>query len=97
MNNLILKSFIPEIFISISLLLQLLYNTRKVTFNLNKSSLLTKEIFFQLYFILFLSLILLSNINIEGIFSNFLFLNDCASNKIKIILLVSIFFFLSFI
>jgi NADH-quinone oxidoreductase subunit N len=97
MDNLLLKSFVPEIFLSITLLLQLLYNVKKVTALKYNFPLIDKEIFFQIYFILFLTLTLLFNIKIEGIFSNFLFLNDLASSYIKIIFIFSVLFILIFI
>lgn len=97
MDNLILKAFIPEIFLSITLLLQLLYNTKKVTAFKYNFPLLDKEIFFQLYYILILTLTLLFNIKIEGIFSSFLFLNDLAASYIKIIFTFSVLLLLIFI
>ena len=97
MDNLILKAFIPEMFLSFALLLQLLYNIKKVTAFKFNFPLIDREIFFQFYFILILVLTLLFNVKIEGIFSNFLFLNDSAASYIKIIFIFSALLILIFI
>ena len=97
MDNIILKAFIPEIFLSITLLFQLLYNVKKITAFKYNFPLIEKEIFFQSYFILVLTLTLLFNIKIEGIFSNFLFLFDTAASYIKILFILSVLFILLFI
>lgn len=97
MDNLLLKAFVPEFFLSITLLLQLLFNIKKITTFKYNFPLLDKEIFFQTYYILMLTLTLLFNIKIEGIFSNFIFLNDLASSYIKIIFILSVLLILIFI
>jgi len=97
MDNLLLKAFLPEIFLSFSLLSQLLYNITKITFPKYNFSLIDKKIFFQFYYILFIVLTLLFNIKIEGIFTNFLFINDLASSYIKIIFIFSIILIFIFI
>ncbi len=90
MDNLILKSFFPELFLSIAILFQLLYNTNK-SINVKYNFIfLDKEILSQIYFILFITILLLLNINIEGSFSNFLLINDLAAIKIKIIFIVTV-------
>jgi NADH-quinone oxidoreductase subunit N len=97
MDNLIFKAFLPEIFLSFALLLQLLYNIRKITIFKYNFPIIDKEIFFQFYFVMFIVLALLFNIKIEGIFSNFLLISDLASLYIKVIFLGSIIFIFIFI
>jgi len=97
MDNLIFKAFIPEIFLSFALLSQLLYNVKKITTFKYNFPLMDKEILFQFYFILFIILTLLLNVNIEGIFSNLLLINDLAASQIKIIFIVSVIFIFIFI
>jgi 1-acyl-sn-glycerol-3-phosphate acyltransferase len=89
MDNLILKSFIPEIFLSIAILIQLLCNTNLVVNFKYNFPLIEKELFFQIYFILIIVLALLLKIRIEGIASNLLFINDLAASQIKIIFVFS--------
>lgn len=89
MDYIILNSFLPEIFFSLSILFHLLFNARlinKLDFNF---PLIDKEIFGQTFFILFCLLLLLINLKIEGFFSNFLFLNDEGSRLIKILFVLS--------
>lgn len=97
MDNLIFKAFIPELFLSFALLAQLLYNIKKTTTFKYNFPLMDKEIFFQFYFVLFIILTLLLNVNIEGIFSNFLLINDLAASQIKIIFIISIILIFVFI
>jgi hypothetical protein len=97
MDNLIFKAFIPEIFLSFSLLIQLIYNIKKTTTFKENFPLMDKEIFFQFYFILMLVLTLLLNIQIEGILSNFLFVQDTAALYLKILFIFSILLILIFI
>lgn len=89
MDSIILKSFIPEIFFSLCILLQLIFNARLVN-NLNFNfPIIDKEIFWQTFFILFCLLLLLSNLKIEGFFSTFLFLNDESGRLVKILFVFS--------
>jgi len=97
MDNIIFKAFIPEIFLSITILFQLLFNVKKVTSFRYNFPLIDKEIFFQVYYILILTLTLLFNLKIEGIFSNYLFLYDGAASYIKIIFIFLVLFILIFI
>jgi len=89
MDAVILKSFFPEIFLSLSILFQLIFNARIIN-NLNLNfPVLEKELFAQVFFILFCSLLMLLNLKIEGFFSNFLFLNDSGARLLKIIFVTS--------
>lgn len=81
-----LKSFLPEIYFSMAIFFQLIFNSRfinKVNFNF---PIVYKEIFYQIL-VVFVSLsFLYFNLKIEGFFSNFLFVNDAGSAILKIIL-----------
>jgi NADH-quinone oxidoreductase subunit N len=84
MDSLIFKSFIPEIFLSVSILVQLIYNSRfinKLGFNY---PVFDKDILGQTFFILFCVFILLFNLNINYCDSKFLFLNDESARIIKL-------------
>jgi len=89
MDAIILKSFLPEIFLSVAIFFQLLFNVRlrtKLNFNF---PVIDQELFTQTFFILFCLVMLLCNLKIEGSFSNFLFLNDEGSRCIKILFIFS--------
>ena len=89
MDSIILKSFIPEIFLSVAILFQLIFNSRLIN-NLNLNfPVIDKEVFCQTFFILFCVVALLINLKIEGFFSTFLFLNDEGGRFVKILLVVS--------
>ena len=97
MDAIILKSFIPEIFFSFCILLQLIFNVRLVN-NLNYNfPIIVKETFTQTCFILLCVFLLLFNLKIEGFFSNFILLNDNGGNLIKIILISSSLFILNIV
>jgi len=89
MDAIILKSFIPEIFLSLSILFQLIFNARLVN-NLELNfPILEKEVLAQLFFITFCLLSMFLNLKIEGFFSNFLFLNDEGTRLLKIVFVIS--------
>jgi NADH-quinone oxidoreductase subunit N len=91
MDIMILKSFIPEIFLSLCILIQLLVNARLVNTLKNNFPLLNKELYFQVFFILFCTSILILNTDIEGFFFNCLFVNDSSTKIIKLfVVLVSL-------
>ena len=97
MDAIILKSFIPEIFFSLCILLQLIFNVRLVN-NINYNfPVVVKEAFVQTFFILSCLFLLLFNMKIEGFFSNFIFLNDDGGNLIKIVIVFSCLFILAII
>lgn len=88
----ILKSFLPEIFLSLCILSQLVFNARFInnfTFNF---PVIDKEVFWQTFFILFCVLCLFANLKVEGSFSNFLFLNDEGGRVVKILFVCSCLF-----
>jgi proton-translocating NADH-quinone oxidoreductase chain N len=88
MDAIILKSFIPEIFLSLSILLQLIFNIRIINSSKFNFPILDKEIFIQVLFIIFSVFFLLYNLKIEGFFSNFLFFNNEGSRVVKIIFII---------
>jgi hypothetical protein len=97
MDAIILKSFIPEIFLSLSILLQLVFNVRLINNLRFNFPILDKEIFIQTLFVLTSLFFLLLNLKIEGFFSNFLFFNDYGTKTIKIIFILISFFALIFV
>ena len=52
MDSILLKSFIPEIFLSLSILFQLVFNARLVNSLKFNYPLIDKEVFWQTFFIL---------------------------------------------
>lgn len=89
MDLIILKSFIPEIFLSFCILSQLVFNAYLINHLRHNFPIIDKETFWQTTFILFCLLLLLINSKIEGFFSNFIFLNDSGSRYIKILFVCS--------
>ena len=84
MDVLISKSFLPEIFLSFSLLLQLIFNIKlikNIKFNLPA---IGNETYFQTIFILLCLFFLYLELNIEGFLCNFLFVNDNSTRILKI-------------
>lgn len=97
MDFLVLKSFIPEIFIVFCLLGQLVYNACLINNFSNLYPIITKEIFWQTMFILICVLCLLLNLKCEAYFFNFLFVNDIGSIYTKILVVVTCLFCLCLI
>jgi proton-translocating NADH-quinone oxidoreductase chain N len=97
MDAIILKSFIPEIFLSLSILLQLIFNVRTINNLKFNFPIIDKEMYIQTFFILFSVLFLLSNLKIEGFFSNFLFFNDKGGQVVKILFILFALFALSIV
>jgi len=94
MDAIILKSFIPEIFFSICILIQLVFNARLINDLKYNFPIIDKEVFYQTLFILLCLFLILSNVKIEGFFSNLLFLNDNGAISIKSIVVLSSLFVL---
>lgn len=97
MDFIILKSFLPEFFLSISILFQLIFNIRIIKNSFFNYPIIDKEVFYQTIFILICLLFLYYNLKIEGFFSNFLFINDESTKLIKILILLSCVFTLNII
>lgn len=86
MDTSFLKSFLPEIFFSLAIFFQLIFNSRfinKIHFNY---PIIYKESLYQILIIFFSLILIYSNLKIEGFFSNFLFVNDKGSCFLKAIL-----------
>jgi len=92
MDIITLKSFIPEIFFSLSILFQLVYNVRVVNNLKHNFPIISKEVFFQTLFILLCMVYMFNDLRLEGFLSNFLLINDQGTKFSKIIIsLISIF------
>lgn len=97
MDVIILKSFIPESFLSLSILFQLIFNIRIINNLKYNFCILDKETFGQTFFILFCLIGIYSNLKIEGFFSNFIFLNDSSTIFVKLIFVLICIFVLNII
>lgn len=95
MDTIILKSFLPEFFLSMSILFQLVYNIKLINVFKYNFPIIDKEVFYQTVFILISLFFIYSNLKIEGFFSNFLFINDESTRVMKIIMLITCLFSLS--
>lgn len=83
MNLLIVKAFIPEIFLSSCIIVQLVYNITLIK-NLDYNfPIVDKECFGQCLLILTAVLLLFFNSKIEGSFSNYLLISNLSLNLIK--------------
>jgi NADH-quinone oxidoreductase subunit N len=82
-----LKIFIPEIFLSVSILFQLFLNICTITNFRNNYPVINIETFSQCFFILFCLLPLCTNDKIEAYFFNFLFNQDLSVFFIKILII----------
>lgn len=91
------KSFLPEIFLSMSILFQLIYNIRIINNVKYNFPIIDKEVFYQTIFILVCVFLIYNNLKIESFFSNFLFVNNEATKIIKMIVLVICFLTLNII
>jgi NADH-quinone oxidoreductase subunit N len=89
MDAIILKSFFPEIFLSLSILFQLMFNARLINNLQFNFPLINKEVFWQTFFILFCLFCLLTNLKVEGFLANFLLLNDESGRVVKILFILS--------
>jgi len=89
MDLILFTSFIPEIFLSLCILFQLVFNAFIVNNLKNNFPIIDKEAFSQTTFILICVLLLIFNNRIEGFFSNFLFLNDISTQYTKLLFLLS--------
>jgi len=89
MDLVLLQSFIPEIFLSLCILSQLVFNAYLIN-NLNLNfPVIDKETLSQTFFFLTCLFLLLLNSKIEGCFSNFLFINDNGSRLVKLLFVFS--------
>jgi proton-translocating NADH-quinone oxidoreductase chain N len=78
----------PESFLSIAILFQLVFNIKVINNLKYNFPLIDKEVFYQTLFVLLSLIFIYSNLKIEGFFSNFLFVNDESTRVIKILILM---------
>jgi NADH-quinone oxidoreductase subunit N len=88
MDGVILKSFFPEIFLSLALLFQLVVNSRLVNNLKNNYPVITNELYYQILFILICVGLLLYNTEIDGEFANCVFTNDLGIRSLKLVIIV---------
>ena len=92
MDGITLKSFVPEIFLSLTILLNLILNIILINNLRFNYPLINREIFIQCFFILICLFFLVLNNKIEGYLFNFLFVNNLSIKIVKLLLiLISIF------
>ena len=84
MDVFIFKAFWPELFLSLSIIFLLLFDSQLINNLKFQFPILENEIFFQIYTILFYVFLLILNNEILGYDSNLFFLNDLTSQKVKI-------------
>ena len=87
MNTILFKTFIPEIFFSLSILVQIIINSNLINNYKVNFPVINKEIFSQIFFILVSVFFLFINLKIEYISYNFFFSNTLSEYYIKIIFL----------
>lgn len=86
MDPVLFKSYFPELFLSIAIFLQILYNIHLVNNFKYNFPVLDLEVFTQIFFIVVSLLLLFLKIKILGFFPNLVFINDNSSKIIKILL-----------
>jgi len=86
MDPVLFKSYFPELFLSIAIFLQILYNIHLVNNFKYNFPVLDFEVITQIIFIVVSLLLLFLKIKILGFFSNLVFINDNSSKIIKILL-----------
>jgi NADH-quinone oxidoreductase subunit N len=97
MDILVFKSFLPETFLSLSILFQLIYNIKIINNVKYNFPIVDKEMFYQTLFIVGTLIIIYLNLNIEGHFANYLFSNDESTRIVKIIMLIATFLSLNIV
>lgn len=86
MDIFIFKAFWPEVFLSLSIILLLLYDSQLINNLKFHFPVLENEIFFQVYTVLFYVFLLFLNTKILGYDSNLFFLNDLTTQNVKLFL-----------
>jgi proton-translocating NADH-quinone oxidoreductase chain N len=87
MDSLFIKSFVPEIFFSVCILIFLFLNAYIINNIKYNYPIITKELISQSFFSFLILFLLLLNNKIEGFFSNFIFLNDYSNTIIKVLII----------
>jgi len=90
MDAVLITSFYPEVFLSFSILIQLLFNINLIHSLKLNAPLIVLEAASQSVFILVCVFFLLLKLNIEGVFSSFLFINDESTRWSKILIVISL-------
>jgi NADH-quinone oxidoreductase subunit N len=88
MENIIFKSFIPEIFLSFCILLQLLINIKIVKNTKYNFPIITKELFTQTGFILICLFFLYNKVQITEVINTFVLINDFSTIVVKKLLII---------
>lgn len=84
MSNIVLKAFIPELFLSVCILSQLVYSSILINNLKYNFPTIDKETLSQVFFFLGCILLLLFNLKIEAAVFNFVFLIDEGSRIVKL-------------
>lgn len=84
MDIIILRSFTPECFFSVGILLLLLFNVTVRTNLKNNFCIQDKEVLGHTFFVLISLILIYFNLRIEGFFSTFLFINDLSVTYLKV-------------
>lgn len=94
MDLIVLKSFLPEIFLSFCILGHLVFNIFLIKHNRTNFPLIDKEHISQCFFIISCCLLLVYKVKIEGIFSNHLVVNNNGLLALKALILILTIFIL---
>jgi NADH-quinone oxidoreductase subunit N len=92
MDTLIFKSFLPEIFFSIAILIQVVLNTKIINNLKYNFPVIDKEVFYQSVFVLILFIIFQNDLKIEGILGTNSLANDSTIRLVKILFCLFIIF-----
>jgi len=94
MDIIVLKSFLPEIFLSFCILGHLVFNVFLINHNTTNFPLFDKEQIYQCFFIISCCLLLAYKVKIEGVFSNHLIINNNGLMTLKVLILILTLFIL---
>ena len=92
MDIIVLKSFLPEIFLSLCILGHLVFNIFLIKHSKTNFPLIDKEHLSQCFFIISCCILLVYKVKIEGVFSNHLIVNNSGLIALKILILILTFF-----
>lgn len=94
MDIIVLKSFVPEIFLSFCILGHLVFNIFLIKHTKTNLPLIDKEHISQCFFIISCCLLLAYKVKIEGTFSNYLVINNSGLGTLKVLILLLTLFIL---
>ena len=86
MDTIFIKAFYPELFLSLSILYQLVFNAKIINNIYNKYPVMNREIFWQGFFILLCLLVLEYNQILDVAMSRSIFISDISTKTIKVFL-----------